>query len=214
MKSLMKLFSTVLIFVLVSCGSSNRTGCLAEYSDLYKLEEDFRKELKLLFDLNTEPKGEHYKKYIEQVLNYSIPKSFFVEENKVKEMESLRRSDSFKLLWSKLSVIEEQSNESLGVIEEDIKVFTGNGEVDTKEKKDMYVINPNSEIFTCLIENLKNPDAQEMFEVIQMTGGLSPMLIGGALIQLDDFDNPMIQSYIVLQFYSDYILMINKLSEV
>lgn len=215
MKSLIKSLSIVLISSLISCESNNRTGCLAEYPELYQLEEGFKEELKLFFDLENEPKGVHYKKYIEKVLNYSIPRSFFTDEDKVTTMKSLKESESFKLVWNKFSVIEEQANKSIGSFDEDIVIHTVEGILEEeKEKQDFYTINPNSDIFNCLIENSNNPSAKEMFETIKLIGNLTPSIIGGGLIELNDFDNPTIQTYISLQFYSDYILMINQLGEV
>lgn len=203
-----------MVLILHSCQSQNRTGCLADDKALYQLEEDFKKELKLYYDLEGEPQGEHYRDYLKQALNYAHPRRFFTHKKKVEKMKIFKESDSFKLLWNKLSVIKKQTALEDDIFDEDITVVTEDGIVREKEKVDFYTIDPYSHVFNCLIERMADTEAKNMFKTIQEVGGLPYPLIGEALMQLDQFNDPSIQTYISLQFYYDRILIINDISTI
>ena len=211
MKLILRL--TIALYLLInSCELISQNICFSNSSQLNQLELDFKNELKSYYKLEGKLQGGHYKKYLEGITNQTIPRDFFTNTQKLKKAMSLKESSSFKLVWNKFSEIEDQANKGADFIE--IEPSRTASKHPPKERKDFYAIDPNSDVFNCLIENIVDDEAKRLFKEIQRIVGLSPGIIAHSLLELNNFEEPAIRTYIGLQFYYDFIFMMNGVNKI
>ena len=192
---------------LTSCQNANQQNCLSDEPELKQLDIDFRNVLKNHFKIDGELQNEDYKNYLAGIINEKISRDFFTNYKSVKKAQILKEKSSFNLIWNKMSLIEKETNKNNEIVEIEPPV-TASGKTDN-EKRDFYSIDIHSDFFNCLIENASDKDVKILFQKVQNTGSWHALMIGGKLIEIDNFEDSAVRAYIGIQFYYDFIFMMN-----
>jgi hypothetical protein len=201
------LFGFLIINFILSLGN-----CKSKNNVQDKVVEDFEKELMLLFNKDKTVNGNDYKNYLTGINEMTISREFFTSKEKVEKATEFRASDLFKSIWERKSIIDKEryQNKSEIIIEPPRTA----GDDNNQTRLDYYQINPDSKFMNDLIEQAKNFEIKSLFKEIQKAGYLSPTIISKSLLEIDDFKDESVKKYIVLQFYFDFIFMMNRMNQI
>lgn len=208
MKSIHQLIIGILLInFVVSLGN-----CKSKLNVRDKIVEDFEKELLLFLDKDKTLSEEDYKFYLTGIKEMTIPREFFTSKENVQKATEFRNTDLFKSTWEKKSNIDKEraKSESEIIIEPPRTA----GDNNSQRRQDYYQINPDSKFMNDLIDQTKNSKIKSLFKSIQRIGDLSPHIISNSLLEIDDFKDESVKKYIVLQFYFDFIFMMNRMNQV
>ena len=200
------IFGILIINFTISLGN-----CKSKNYTRHKIVEDFEKELMLLFNKETIDE-EDYKLYLIGINEMTIPREFFTSKEKQQKASEFRNSDLFKSIWEKKSIIDNERSQNKSEIIIEPPRTTGYD--DNQTRPDYYQINPDSKFINDLIEQTNKSEIKSLFKEIQKIGVLLPPIISNALLEIDDYKDESVKKYIVLQFYYDFIFMMNRLNQI
>ncbi len=184
-------------------------SCKTQNNKVDKIVKDFEVELKLLSKNDNIVSGNDYKEFLIGVSNMTIPREFFTSTAKTEKANKFKKSDLFSSIWEKNSIIKKRSQNENELIVEPPRTA---GKDNNQARPDYYQVNPNSAFMNGLIENTKNAEVKSLLKKVQKFGGLSPIIIANALLEINEFEDESVKKYIVVQFYIDYIFMMNRIN--
>ena len=173
---------------------------------------DFETELSLLLKKDKGISGEDYKFYLNGINNMTITREFFTAKDKIQKATEFKETDVFRSIWKKRSIIDKQmAKTNSEIIVAPPRTAGDNGPL---QRPDYYQIDLNSMYMSDLIEQTENPEVKTLFTDLQKIGGIAPPIISNALLTIDDFEDKSVKKYIALQFYYDFIFMMNRMNSI
>lgn len=199
------LLTLLLAINLLACQDS-RDAC--DYPEVAEIVADFEGELRALYGYEDALPDSAYRVYLASINDLSVPRDFLTVPEKVAQVKRLQKSPLFEQLWEKNSVIAARNTEEWDIqIEE-----PPGGSAPPLERPDFYTLDTDSEFFNCLIDQTQDPELQSFFREAQRIGNLSPGLLAGVLVTMDRFAEESVKTYVALQFYVEFIMIVNSLN--
>lgn len=207
----MNLNSYVIIVFLfiVNIAEAQNQSCISQNKEIEALFSSFQDNVRKLFNKDSDLIASDYKLYLDSFLKETIPREFYTNVKIIEQAKALKKSETFHLIWDKLSKVESKIGRT-----NEIRVEPPRTAKDDKRppRPDPYIIDTFSAYFNCLIENSGNKEVNLLLKEIRKAGSVSPFVIASSLIRLNDFEDESVQRVICLYFYYDIIYLMNGMS--
>ncbi|MEO1514705.1 MAG: hypothetical protein AAFV95_06825 [Bacteroidota bacterium] len=192
--------------------AQNDMAPLCPSSDpIQELVQGFEDNLKGQYQLMAEPTDADYRRYVEDLRNMSLPRSFFTAPQRVKSCQLLQQQSIFFMLWERQSKIKENANPHTNPA-----IIESPSSFDTPQigqQRDDWVVNPRSIFFQCLVSETKHSDLKALLREYQSVPDISPGLMAYALLDINQFDEQGIRAFIALHLYYSFVMGINGLNQ-
>lgn len=111
-----------------------------------------------------------YKQFLTAVTKQNVDSNIINEQVSIELIQSIKNTPLIDKIWI-LYTIKPKNNTQLK-----------NPSLTKDSTNSVYIINFKGTFFNYLIKNCKNAEMKEAYEMIQMTGGINPMLLSNALM--------------------------------
>ena len=114
-----------------------------------------------------------YRKYFDRISGFNLPREMFSDENSLKYLNNLEKTEFFKTLFIRRSEYEKTLEET----EVDIPITPRSNQNKAKEEiPDFYVSNSQGELLTCLIQKAQNKELKNYLISLTQAAALSPSI--------------------------------------